>query len=78
VLGKRAEEQFLAPQARRAAQRSDHKEAAAQRVSYGFGPHRGAMGLLRRVASEARTSETYQSLTKGAVPYEEINGMIGK
>jgi 2-methylisocitrate lyase-like PEP mutase family enzyme len=49
-----------------------------KRVSYGSGPHRAAMGLLRRIASEAKTSGTYQSLTEGAVPYEEINGLFGK
>jgi 2-methylisocitrate lyase-like PEP mutase family enzyme len=47
-----------------------------KRVSYGSGPHRAAMGLLRRIASEAKNSGTYQSLTEGAVPYEEINGMF--
>jgi 2-methylisocitrate lyase-like PEP mutase family enzyme len=47
-----------------------------KRVSYGSGPHRAAMGLLRRMADEARTSGTYQALTEGAVPYEEINGLF--
>jgi 2-methylisocitrate lyase-like PEP mutase family enzyme len=49
-----------------------------KRVSYGSGPHRAAMGLLRRMADEARTSGTYQALMEGAVPYEEINGLMGK
>jgi 2-methylisocitrate lyase-like PEP mutase family enzyme len=49
-----------------------------KRVSYGSGPHRAAMGLLRRMAEEARTSGTYKALTEGAVPYEEINGLFGK
>jgi 2-methylisocitrate lyase-like PEP mutase family enzyme len=49
-----------------------------KRVSYGSGPHRAAMGLLRRIAEEAKTSGAYQSLTEGAVPYEEINGLMGK
>jgi 2-methylisocitrate lyase-like PEP mutase family enzyme len=49
-----------------------------KRISYGSGPHRAAMGLLRRMADEARTSGTYQTLTEGAVPYEEINGLFGK
>ncbi len=30
-----------------------------RRVSYGSGPHRAAMGLLRRIADEARSSGTY-------------------
>jgi 2-methylisocitrate lyase-like PEP mutase family enzyme len=47
-----------------------------KRVSYGSGPHRAAMGLLRRMAEEASTSGTYAALTEGAVPYEEINGLF--
>jgi 2-methylisocitrate lyase-like PEP mutase family enzyme len=49
-----------------------------KRVSYGSGPHRAAMGLLRRIADEAKTSGTFAALTEGAVPYEEINGLMGK
>jgi len=49
-----------------------------KRVSYGSGPHRAAMGLLRRIADEARTSGTFKTLTEGAVPYEEMNGLFGK
>jgi 2-methylisocitrate lyase-like PEP mutase family enzyme len=49
-----------------------------KRVSYGSGPHRAAMGLLRRIAEEARTSGTFKALTEGAVPYEEINGLMEK
>jgi 2-methylisocitrate lyase-like PEP mutase family enzyme len=47
-----------------------------KRISYGSGPHRAAMGLLRRIVSEAKTSGTFQSLTEGAVPYEEINRLF--
>jgi hypothetical protein len=47
-------------------------------VSYGSGPHRAAMGLLHRMAEEARASGTYTALTEGAVPYEEINGLMGR
>jgi 2-methylisocitrate lyase-like PEP mutase family enzyme len=47
-----------------------------KRISYGSGPHRAAMGLLRRMAEEARASGTYTALTEGAVPYEEINGLF--
>jgi 2-methylisocitrate lyase-like PEP mutase family enzyme len=49
-----------------------------KRVSYGSGPHRAAMGLLRRMAEEAKTLGTFKALTEGAVPYEEINGLMGK
>lgn len=49
-----------------------------KRVSYGSGPHRAAMGLLRRMATEAGSSGTYAALTEGAVPYAEINGLFRK
>ncbi|HEY1938172.1 MAG TPA: isocitrate lyase/phosphoenolpyruvate mutase family protein [Candidatus Angelobacter sp.] len=49
-----------------------------KRVSFGSGPHRAAMGLLRRIADEAKTSGTYKALTEGSVPYAEINGLMGK
>src|SRR4029077_16288592 len=49
-----------------------------KRISYGSGPHRAAMGLLRRIADEARTTGTFKALTEGAVPYEEINGLMGR
>jgi len=49
-----------------------------KRVSYGSGPHRAAMGLLRRMADEAKTSGTYEALTEGAVPYEEMNRLMGR
>lgn len=56
----------------------DLAKLGVKRVSYGSGPHRAAMGLLRRMASEAKTSGTFQALTEGAVPYEEINGLMGR
>jgi 2-methylisocitrate lyase-like PEP mutase family enzyme len=49
-----------------------------KRVSYGSGPHRAAMGLLRRMATEASSTGTYTTLTEGAVPYAEINGLFRK
>jgi 2-methylisocitrate lyase-like PEP mutase family enzyme len=49
-----------------------------KRVSYGSGPHRAAMGLLRRMAEEAKTSGTFKALTEGGVPYEEINQLFPK
>jgi 2-methylisocitrate lyase-like PEP mutase family enzyme len=57
---------------------SELAKLGVKRVSYGSGPHRAAMGLLRRMAEEARTSGTYTALTEGAVPYEEINGLFQK
>jgi hypothetical protein len=62
----RSKNQFLAPQA--VAQRSGattKKQQLAQRCG------------SCRIASEARTSGTYTAPTEGAVPYEEINGLMG-
>jgi len=36
------------------------------------------MGLLRRIADEAKSSGTYTALTEGAVPYAEMNGLFAK
>jgi 2-methylisocitrate lyase-like PEP mutase family enzyme len=49
-----------------------------KRISYGSGPHRAAMGLLRRIVDEARASGTYNALLEGAVPYPEMKGLFGK
>lgn len=57
---------------------SELARLGVKRVSYGSGPHRAAMGLLRRIADEAKTSGTYTALTEGAVPYAEMNGLFGK
>jgi len=54
----------------------DLAKLGVKRVSYGSGPHRAAMGLLRRMAEEAKTTGTFKALTEGAVPYEEINGLF--
>jgi hypothetical protein len=47
-------------------------------MSYGSGPHRVAMGLLRRIASEAKCFGKFKALTEVAAPYEEINGFMDK
>jgi hypothetical protein len=36
------------------------------------------MGLLLRIADEAKSSGTYTALTEGAVTYAEMNGLMGK
>lgn len=48
-------------------------ELGVKRVSMGSGPMRAAMGLLRRIAEETRSTGTYNALTHGAVPYAEMN-----
>ena len=49
------------------------KKLGVKRISYGSGPMRAAMGLLRRIAREAQTTGTYDSLLEGAVSYLEMN-----
>ncbi len=46
------------------------------RVSVGSGPMRATLGLLRRVAEELRASGTYSAM-EGAVPYAEVNKLLG-
>jgi 2-methylisocitrate lyase-like PEP mutase family enzyme len=49
-----------------------------KRVSYGSGPMRSAMGLLRRMCEEAKATGTYKAMTEGAIPHAEINELMGK
>ena len=46
------------------------------RVSVGSGPMRATLGLLRRLAEELKTSGTYSAM-EGAVPYAEVNRLLG-
>ena len=52
------------------------KQLGVKRVSYGSGPMRAAMGLLRRIAHEAQTTGTYTALLEGAVPYPQMNAFF--
>jgi len=46
------------------------------RVSVGSGPMRATLGLLRRLAEELKTSGTYSAM-EGAVPYADVNKLLG-
>lgn len=46
------------------------------RVSVGSGPMRATLGLLRRLAEELKTPGTYGAMD-GAVPYDEVNKLLG-
>ena len=46
------------------------------RVSVGSGPMRATLGLLRRIAEELKTAGTYNAMD-GAVPYTEVNKLLG-
>lgn len=49
-----------------------------KRVSFGSGPMRAAMGLLRKIGEEAKLHGTYTAMTELAVNYEELNALVGK
>jgi 2-methylisocitrate lyase-like PEP mutase family enzyme len=49
-----------------------------KRVSTGSGSMRAAMGALRRMAEEVRTSGTYRGMVENAVPYAEMNRFFEK
>jgi 2-methylisocitrate lyase-like PEP mutase family enzyme len=46
------------------------------RVSVGSGAMRAALGLVKRIADELRTSGTYTGL-EGGIPYADVNRMLG-
>ncbi len=48
-----------------------------KRISMGSGPLLAAMGLLRRIAREAKREGTYNALTQDSVTYREMNGLFG-
>jgi 2-methylisocitrate lyase-like PEP mutase family enzyme len=52
------------------------KTLGVKRISMGSGPMRAAMGLLRRITTEAQTSGTYKAMLEFAVPYAEMNGIF--
>lgn len=49
-----------------------------KRVSFGSGPMRAAVGLLRRIGEEAKTHGTYTAMTELAVPYDELNALVAR
>ena len=49
-----------------------------KRVSFGSGPMRAAMGLLRRITEEAKSAGTYNAMIDGAVTYDEMQELMGK
>jgi 2-methylisocitrate lyase-like PEP mutase family enzyme len=49
-----------------------------RRLSVGSGPYRAALGLMRRIARELRGPGTYDALTHGALPYDELNELMSR
>jgi 2-methylisocitrate lyase-like PEP mutase family enzyme len=46
-----------------------------RRLSLGPGPMYASMGLLRRIAKELRGPGTYETLTEGALTFDELNAL---
>lgn len=55
---------------------SELVQMGVKRISLGSGPMRAAMGLLRRVAEELKTSGTYDQMTS-APSHAEMNQLMG-
>jgi len=51
-------------------------QMGVKRVSFGSGPMRAAMGYLRRIAQEAKTTGTYTAMLGSAMPYPEMNALF--
>src|SRR5207249_11149765 len=45
------------------------------RLSFGPTPSYAAMGLLKRAAREVLENGTYESLTEGAIAFDELNSL---
>jgi 2-methylisocitrate lyase-like PEP mutase family enzyme len=55
---------------------SELKKLGVARVSLGSGPMRATLGLLRKMAEELKAAGTYGALD-GAIPYTDVNKMLG-
>jgi 2-methylisocitrate lyase-like PEP mutase family enzyme len=47
------------------------------RVSVGSGPMRATLGLVDRIAKELRDQGTYAGMVDGAIPYADVNRLLG-
>jgi 2-methylisocitrate lyase-like PEP mutase family enzyme len=56
----------------------DLAKLGVKRISFGSGPMRSAMGLLRRICEEAKSGGTYEAMTQGAISHAELNALMKK
>jgi len=54
---------------------SELERLGVARVSFGPSPSYAAMGLLKRAANEVLEKGTYESLTEGAITFDELNAL---
>jgi len=52
------------------------RELGVRRLSVGSGAFRAALGLTRKIAKELRESGTYETLTRDAIPYADVNALL--
>ncbi|HLJ86513.1 MAG TPA: isocitrate lyase/phosphoenolpyruvate mutase family protein [Candidatus Angelobacter sp.] len=52
------------------------KKLGVKRISMGSGPMRAAMGLLRRIAREAKSKGTYTSMLEDTIPYADMMAIM--
>ena len=57
---------------------ADLERMGVARLSVGSGPMRATLGLVARIARELRYSGTYASIADGAMPYADVNRMLGR
>jgi 2-methylisocitrate lyase-like PEP mutase family enzyme len=48
------------------------------RVSAGSAVMRAALGVVRRIGKETLESQSCETLFAGAIPYADLNGMMGR
>jgi len=53
------------------------EEMGVRRLSVGSGAMRATLGLVRRIADELRGPGTYTALLDGAIPFAEVNRLLG-
>lgn len=49
-----------------------------RRLSVGSGAFRSALGHVRSLAAELRSAGTYETLTRGAIPYADVNALLAR
>jgi 2-methylisocitrate lyase-like PEP mutase family enzyme len=54
------------------------KSLGVARVSIGSGAMRATLGLTDRIARELRDHGTFRSLVEGAIPYPQVNQLLGR
>ncbi|HET7871679.1 MAG TPA: isocitrate lyase/phosphoenolpyruvate mutase family protein [Terriglobales bacterium] len=47
-----------------------------KRISFGSGPMRAAMGVLRRITDQAKSTGTYSAMVEGAMTYDEMQELM--